>query len=664
MIIGGAGVDTITGGAGNDVLTGGADNDTFNVDADSDTITDLTTGDILKVSVGATATANNVSAFVATAASDNDGTATINSAAGGSTIDLALEAGSVGYTVVGGAGIDSITGTSRADSLSGNGGADTINAGGGNDTITGGSGADAINAGSGTNIVTDAGDGADTITHNSAASTVTIAVTGTGTVTLTASQAGATTNSSAGVNTTVNASTSTAAVTLNGNTGADTLTGGSGADTISGGAGRDVIVTGNGADSILAGDGADIVTVGTGSQVTTVDANVIVNLGDGNDRLWIEIDDLTSGDTLAGSTHSAGSASIQFNGDNDRVLATAHGLSNGDSLFFTSIVQATGVSAGIRYFVVNATTDDFQLSTTAGGSAVNVVNTDPDPYILGTGSYTVVTDTLEFITRGTVADLDFTNVTEIEYLFLASGGNTVTLGSEAYAGGAGIEYIVSGTGNDNIRFDDLTDLQRADITFNLRSGGQDTITIADAAGVRGLGQVASGVSLNATVSTWNTTVAGNDNVGPNTAATIIGFSGGDNGDLFNISGSFGVTIGSFAENVKLTTNNLSGLSVNSVIEISSNTSDGGFQLSNPLNLGAVATQLDTLNNLQDGTYFILIYNGSGSGADAYLYRATATEGDGLDFALNAPMNTDQDTLELIAQFVDVGGDALTSSNFI
>jgi len=606
------------------------------------------------------------------------GTDTLNLAAGGQTVSVAnvetvnggAGADIITYTtnttatIIGGNGNDSITTIAGDNSINGGSGRDIINTGTGNDTITGGSDNDLINAGTGTNNVTDAGDGQDSITHNSAESTVTIAVTGTETVTLTASRVGATTNSAAGVNTTVNASTSTAAVTLNGNTGADTLTGGSAADTISSGDGRDVIVTGNGADSVLAGDDADIVTVGTGSQATTVDASGYVNLGAGNDRLWIEIDDLTSSDTLVGGMHSAGSASIQFDGDSDRVLATAHGLSDGYSVFFTSVVQADGISAGIRYFVVNATMDNFQLSTTAGGSPVNLVGTDPDPNILGTGNYTVVTDTLEFITRGTVEDADFTNVTEIEYLFLASGGNTVALGGQAYDSGNGIEYIVSGTGNDNIRFNDLTDLQRADITFNLRSGGQDAITVVDAAGVTGLGQVASGSTLNATVDIWSTTLAGNDNVGPNTAATIIGFSAGDSGDVFNISASFGVTVGSYAENVKLTTNNLSGLSENSVIEISSSTSDGGFQLSNPLNLGAVATQLDQLNNLQDGTYFILIYNGSGAGADAYLYRATATEGDGLDFAENPNNGTDQDSLELIAQFIDVGGDTLTSTNFI
>ena len=65
-----------------------AGNDTFNVDAGSDTIADLATGDDLVVSSGATATANNVSAFVADSDTTNAGTATINAASGGSTITM------------------------------------------------------------------------------------------------------------------------------------------------------------------------------------------------------------------------------------------------------------------------------------------------------------------------------------------------------------------------------------------------------------------------------------------------------------------------------------------------------------------------------------------------------------------------------------------------
>lgn len=147
----GGGNDSITGGAGNDSLVGGAGNDQFTVDAGDDTIADLSTGDIVDVANGATVTANNVSAFVATADTENLGSAAadfvINAAAGGSTInvDLAVaDAAGEGFTINGGAGVDNITGSDEADVITGAGGADVIVAGTGDDVITGGDGLDHV----------------------------------------------------------------------------------------------------------------------------------------------------------------------------------------------------------------------------------------------------------------------------------------------------------------------------------------------------------------------------------------------------------------------------------------------------------------------------------------------------------------------------------------
>jgi hypothetical protein len=125
-------------------------------------------------------------------------------------------------------------------------------------------------------------------------------------------------------------------------------------------------------------------------------------------------------------------------------------------------------------------------------------------------------------------------------------------------------------------------------------------------------------------------------------------------------GDVPILIGGFANNVSLTTNNLSGLAVNSVIEIASD-----FQINDGTNLGAVATMLDQLNNVQDGAYYIAIYDGNLDDSNAWIYAATATEGDGFDFAdTNGVTNGyDRDTLELIGLLTDVGADNLTSQNF-
>ena len=86
---------------------------------------DLTTGDDLIVTSGATATANNVSAFVADSDTTNAGTATINAASGGSTITM-TDSASGAYTLAGGAGVDNLTGGTGNDIITGAGGNDVL----------------------------------------------------------------------------------------------------------------------------------------------------------------------------------------------------------------------------------------------------------------------------------------------------------------------------------------------------------------------------------------------------------------------------------------------------------------------------------------------------------------------------------------------------------
>jgi Ca2+-binding RTX toxin-like protein len=137
---GAAGNDILTGGAGNDGMTGGAGDDTFNVDVGTDNIVDLATGDIVKISSGTTltTTAGSISAFVATADTSHASavTATLNSAAGGSTIDVSLATGTGTWTINGGAGVDTLIGSANNDIITTGGGA--------TNSVTGGKGADAM----------------------------------------------------------------------------------------------------------------------------------------------------------------------------------------------------------------------------------------------------------------------------------------------------------------------------------------------------------------------------------------------------------------------------------------------------------------------------------------------------------------------------------------
>lgn len=52
------------------------------------------------------------------------------------------------------------------------------------------------------------------------------------------------------------------------------------------------------------------------------------------------------------------------------VTRTAHGKKNGDFVSLFNLSASVGVEVGVQYYVINATTDNFQISKTQGGAAV------------------------------------------------------------------------------------------------------------------------------------------------------------------------------------------------------------------------------------------------------------------------------------------------------
>lgn len=73
----------------------------------------------------------------------------------------------------------------------------------------------------------------------------------------------------------------------------------------------------------------------------------------------------------------------------DTVTKTAHGLSNGTRVGFFKVTTTTGISLGVRYYVVNAAANTFQVSLTAGGAPVNLATGD-GTVIYGTEDVDVV----------------------------------------------------------------------------------------------------------------------------------------------------------------------------------------------------------------------------------------------------------------------------------
>lgn len=78
------------------------------------------------------------------------------------------------------------------------------------------------------------------------------------------------------------------------------------------------------------------------------------------------------------------------------VTWTAHGLSNGTPIMFTTTgALPTGFTVGITYYVVSAATDTFQLSLTAGGAAINTSGSQSGTHTAKAGQFTLPAGTYD-----------------------------------------------------------------------------------------------------------------------------------------------------------------------------------------------------------------------------------------------------------------------------
>lgn len=92
---------------------------------------------------------------------------------------------------------------------------------------------------------------------------------------------------------------------------------------------------------------------------------------------WIGLwDESTSGNFL-GMVPNGGGALHMFatNDDtNDTLYTEAHGFSDGDTVVVWGSNLPPGLSVGTVYFVINSATDSLKLSTSSGGSAVDLTD--------------------------------------------------------------------------------------------------------------------------------------------------------------------------------------------------------------------------------------------------------------------------------------------------
>jgi len=418
---------------------------------------------------------------------------------------------------------------------------------------------------------------------------------------------------------------------------------------------------------------ADFTNVTSVERLTLANATNTVTLGDlaavagiatvvggtGDDTLVLTDDQAAAGSITAVRFEStSGNDTLNIGGLTVTVTLALDGA--GDTIIATDGANIVGINAGAA-----TTAEDLTLT---GGITMTLAQHEGLTTITAGGS----SDSVTLTTSGA-----FTGEAAVETYFLANAaGNVFTqvAGNTSVVGGSGADRIITSG----------TDATRGAVTIDLTEGGMDTLQLRnDAVGntnnnvldlssaapqaQRGLGgawfdQGGGATNGESNAATLNQNIALWDGTGGTDFATITGFSAGNGGDrVAYMNGSSLVLIGGYSDNVSLTTNNLSGLAVNSVIEVASS-----FQINDGENLGAVATMLWQLNNVQDGTYYVVIYDGTSADSNAWIYAATATEGDGFDFADdNGSTNGyDVDTVELIGVIMGVGADNLTSQNFI
>ena len=88
---------------------------------------------------------------------------------------------------------------------------------------------------------------------------------------------------------------------------------------------------------------------------------------------------------------------VTFQDTGDTVTLNNHGFANLRTVSFATITTTTGISINTNYFVRNVTTNTFQLSTTATGAIINLVNNGSGTLngqtITVTGNWGTATDT-------------------------------------------------------------------------------------------------------------------------------------------------------------------------------------------------------------------------------------------------------------------------------
>lgn len=105
-----------------------------------------------------------------------------------------------------------------------------------------------------------------------------------------------------------------------------------------------------------------------------------------------------TGGTFLGYHPLGGAVAREFITDlaADTLRSNAHGYANGDQVVVCGDTVQGGLTEGVIYFVVGATTDTFQLAATAGGAAIDLTS------LAGTAAQVIRIISETFGSQGTI----------------------------------------------------------------------------------------------------------------------------------------------------------------------------------------------------------------------------------------------------------------------
>ncbi|MDO9304775.1 MAG: hypothetical protein Q7T77_05570 [Sulfuricurvum sp.] len=655
-INGGAGNDTLLGGGGNDVLTDITGINTFAGGAGNDTITGIAATSWLDYSIdgineGASTDLRTTSGQAISANRGSDTIATVNH----------------------------ITGSIYSDNFSGNANGNTINGGDGTDVIEGYGGSDILDGGN--NAA-----GGDTVTYiNENKINVTLVDGGA------ASNVGVWngTNFTTEVDIVSNfeniagSNSSTAALnsdTISGNSSANTIWGYAGndllygdgeADYIDGGSDNDTIAGGNGADILYGGNGNDVIranaTSYTGTNTGDGDYDTVFG-GAGQDFIYGAMD----GDILYGNDASTidGSDWLRYNEYAGGIIVdiTANtALDATNSLLSDTVYGFTHVLASSSYnntvygntsnnsIVFGSGNDEYYASNLSsnttnnyGSDIVDMASgndkiyfhvaelTSGDTINGGDG-----TDTLFIRDTGTLANAQFSNVSNVEIIQLSSTGtNNITLDKNDVT-------IIGGTLDDVFNYA-LSSFDSHD-TIN-GSGGNDTLVFTSAGTLTSamLSSVSNFEKIQLANGTNNVTV----DISTITGASLVGGTGTDNfnysianlSDTDIIDGGAGSNTLTFLDTGIISAVNFTNISNVSTIQLATGT--------NTLNIGTGYSVLGSSGDdiIIGGTGYNNTIN-AGIGNDTIKFAlADFTSSDSIDGGIgtNTLEFTDNGTINLIS----------------